>query len=445
MITVEMETDRKGMKMKENADLKDEEEIQKIEDSEYKKFYWSGLLTGLLFALLIVSIGYLAGRIIALRQATKAEIQVDTDYAEADTEDVTSEAVIKKIDALTDAINLYYLGDVDTETIVNGIYDGILGSLGDPYSVYYTNEELIEILNQTEGIYYGIGAIIRQDPEKQICYISSVLPETPAEEAHLLSGDYILAINGIDCTGMTVTEVAATLRGESGTEVTITMARKGLDDFDVVLTRASVKTPTVFPEMLENQIGYIQITQFDTVTYGQFLEAYVDLQNQGMAGLIIDLRGNPGGNVSTVCDIARQILPEGLIVYTEDKAGERTEYSCDGRNEIQIPLVLLIDSTSASASEILAGAVQDYGIGTLVGTTTYGKGIVQRIISVSDGTAVKLTIANYYTPNGNYIHHIGIDPDIYVEFDSDKYVNEEIDTQLEAGIAELYKRLGITE
>lgn len=161
-----------------------------------------------------------------------------------------------------------------------------------------------------------------------------------------------------------------------------------------------------------------------------------------MKGLILDLRGNPGGNLNTVCDIAREILPKGLIVYTEDKDGKRSEYTCDGTKEMKEPLVVLVDSGSASASEILAGAVKDYGIGTLVGTTTFGKGIVQRIISLSDGSAVKLTVSNYYTPNGNNIHKIGIEPDIEEKFDSEAYYNDGVDNQLNKAIEIMNEKLG---
>jgi len=188
--------------------------------------------------------------------------------------------------------------------------------------------------------------------------------------------------------------------------------------------------------MHENGIAYIQITEFDLVTTKQFEDAYKQAKEEGMRGLIIDLRSNPGGNLSTVCDIARMILPKGLIVYTEDKYGERDEYSCDGKNQIQVPLVVLTNGYSASASEILAGAVKDYGIGKIMGTTTYGKGIVQKVINLSDNTAIKLTVSTYFTPNGNNIHKIGVEPDITVEFDADQY-QKGIDNQVEAAKEEL--------
>ena len=199
----------------------------------------------------------------------------------------------------------------------------------------------------------------------------------------------------------------------------------------VEIERRKVESPTVNYEVYDNGMGYIQITEFDEITLDQFTEALAVCKGSDVKGLILDLRSNPGGNLNTVVDIARELLPEGLIVYTEDRYGKRTEYSCDGTKELKIPLVVLINGNSASASEILAGAIKDYGIGTLVGTTSYGKGIVQRIISLQDGSAVKLTVSSYFTPKGNNIHGIGIEPDIVCEFDSESYYEKEIDNQLE--------------
>ena len=204
---------------------------------------------------------------------------------------------------------------------------------------------------------------------------------------------------------------------------------------DVV--RKQIESPTVNYEMLNDQIGYIQITEFDDVTVDQFAEALAVIKGSDAKGLVLDLRSNPGGSLSAVVDIARQILPRGLIVYTEDRAGEKVEYSCKGENELQIPLVVLVNGNSASAAEILAGAVKDYGTGTLIGTTTFGKGIVQRILPLTDGTALKLTVSAYYTPKGNNIHNIGIEPDIECEFDADAYYDEGIDNQLNRAVEEV--------
>ena len=230
--------------------------------------------------------------------------------------------------------------------------------------------------------------------------------------------------------GKTLNEVVSYIRGEEGTFVTLTVEGTS-GKRDVTLERRKIDTPTVEYSEKDNGIWYIKISEFDAITTSQFQEAIDAAREANMKGLIIDLRGNPGGNLDVVVDICREILPQGLIVYTEDKYGNRNEFSCDGKNEIDVPLVVLIDGGSASASEIMAGAIKDYGIGTLIGTTTYGKGIVQSILPLGDGSAIKITTSKYYTPNGNNIHKIGIDPDEEVTFDSEKYLEDETDNQLD--------------
>lgn len=346
-------------------------------------------------------------------------------------ESVTDTAVIEKLGILEETIQEYFWKDVDAETLQDGVYRGILDALDDPYSVYYTKEELIALQEQTQGIYYGIGAYISQDTETGYVQISKIIKNTPAEESDLMQGDYIYEINGESMYGKDSSYVVSKIKGEEGTYVTITVLRTGeAQPMDIEVERRQIESPTVEYEMYENGVAYIQITEFDLVTSGQFETALNQAKEAGMKGLIIDLRSNPGGNLSTVCEIARMLLPKGLIVYTEDKYGEREEYTCNGENEINVPLVVLTNGYSASASEILAGAIKDYGIGKLVGTTTFGKGIVQKVINLSDGSAIKITVSTYYTPNGNNIHQIGIAPDVEVEFDAEQYKNG-VDNQLE--------------
>ena len=349
----------------------------------------------------------------------------------AETESVANEKTTEKLGVLENTIKQYFWQDVDESTLEEGVYKGLLESLDDPYSVYYTHDELVQLQQQTEGIYYGIGAYISQDNEMGYVRVSKIIKNTPAEASGLQQDDYIYKVDGEDMQGKDSSYVVSKIKGEAGTKVTITVVREGATDpIDIEVERQKIESPTVEYQMLDNAMAYIQITEFDLVTTEQFEQAYKQAQTDGMQGLILDLRSNPGGNLSTVCDIARMILPKGLIVYTEDKYGKREEYTCDGANQIKVPLVVLTNGYSASASEILAGAVKDYGIGTLVGTTTYGKGIVQKVINLSDGSAVKLTVSNYFTPNGNNIHKIGIDPDVEVEFDAEQYKNG-VDNQLE--------------
>ena len=272
--------------------------------------------------------------------------------------------------------------------------------------------------------------------------ISSVIPNTPAEEVGLRAGDIIYKVEDTSTQGMETTEVVKLIKGEEGTTVHLTIVRENESDFlEMDVERRKIETPTVNYEMKDNGIAYIQITEFDEVTTDQFSEALAVCKGSDMKGLVLDLRGNPGGSLSVVCDIARKLLPKGLIVYTEDKYGQKEEYSSDGTNQIEVPMVVLVNGYSASASEILAGAIKDYGVGTLMGTTTFGKGIVQRIISLSDGSALKLTVSKYYTPNGQNIHGVGIEPDEVVEFDSDAYYNDDIDNQLDAAMEYLKKEI----
>jgi carboxyl-terminal processing protease len=405
-------------------------------EKENKRNYLWGLVTGVAVTLMIV---ILVGSCVNIYlRVVKASRTADTSGAVS----ITDSSVNKKLGVLEDTIEEYFWQDVDEDTLEDGMYRGLLDSLDDPYSVYYTNEELIALQEQTEGIYYGIGAYISQDTESGYVRISGIIKNTPAEESGLLPDDYIYMVDGEDMYGQDNSYVVSKIKGEENTYVTITVIRDGeTDPIDISVERRKIESPTVEYEMYDNGMAYIQITEFDLVTTSQFEEAYEQAKADGMKGLIIDLRSNPGGNLSTVCEIARDILPKGLIVYTEDKYGQREEYTCDGKNEIQVPLVVLTNGYSASASEILAGAVKDYGIGKLVGTTTYGKGIVQKVINFTDGTAVKLTVSSYFTPAGNNIHKIGIEPDVEVEFDADLY-KEGTDNQLEKAkevLAEMMK------
>ena len=396
-------------------------------EKDDNRSFWRGLAVGLASscAILLVVFGS-----VKIYQTYRVYGRLASGSS-AETESVANEKTTEKLGVLENTIKQYFWQDVDESTLEEGVYKGLLESLDDPYSVYYTHDELVQLQQQTEGIYYGIGAYISQDNEMGYVRVSKIIKNTPAEASGLQQDDYIYKVDGEDMQGKDSSYVVSKIKGEAGTKVTITVVREGATDpIDIEVERQKIESPTVEYQMLDNDMAYIQITEFDLVTTDQFEQAYKQAQADGMKGLILDLRSNPGGNLSTVCDIARMILPKGLIVYTEDKYGKREEYTCDGASQIKVPLVVLANGYSASASEILAGAVKDYGIGTLVGTTTYGKGIVQKVINLSDGSAVKLTVSNYFTPNGNNIHKIGIDPDVEVEFDAEQYKNG-VDNQLE--------------
>ena len=357
-------------------------------------------------------------------------------------ESVVSEDTEKKLSAIEDVIEEYYYqdADIDVDAMTEGMYAGMVNSLGDPYSVYYTEEEWQELMQETEGVYYGIGAYLMIDPNTGLGKISGVIENTPAQEAGLRADDLLYQVDGVSTMGMELSEIVSMVKGEEGTTVHLTIYREGETDYlEIDVERRKIESPTVNYEMLEDDIGYIQISEFDEVTTDQFTEALAVVKGSGAKGLILDLRGNPGGSLNVVVDIARAILPKGLIVYTEDKYGQRDEYTCDGRSELDLPLVVLVNGNSASASEILAGAIKDYRKGVLVGTTTFGKGIVQRVLPLTDGTPLKLTISAYYTPNGNNIHGVGIEPDVICEFDSEAYYEDGVDNQLEKAVEEVKK------
>ena len=410
----------------------------------HKKSFWGGVITGVLAVALVLSGVFLGQSAWNLYQSSRAQETAAHNGEEGvSSNSVANPQTMNKLQVLEDTINKYYLENVDEQTLEKGVYDGLVEALGDPYSTYYSSEELKELQDKTEGIYYGIGAYVGIDADTSLPRLTGIIEGTPAQESGLRAGDLLYKVDGEEVQGLELTQVVSKIKGEEGTSVHLNIIREGATDYlEVDVVRRKVESPTVNQKMLDGDIGYIQITEFDTVTLDQFTEALAVCRGSGMKGLILDLRGNPGGNLNTVCDIAREILPEGLIVYTEDKDGKRSEYTCDGTREMKEPLVVLVDSGSASASEILAGAVKDYGIGTLVGTTTFGKGIVQRIISLSDGSAVKLTVSNYYTPKGNNIHKIGIEPDVEEKFDAEAYYNDKVDNQLNKAIEIMNEKLG---
>ena len=402
------------------------------------KFFWGGLFTGLIMSLLVVSSVYVVNRIQYAHKSgqtvglhTREESQENTDGASV-TGEAVSEDTVAKMKVIENVIDTYfYKEDVDKDVMVDGIFKGMVESLGDPYSEYYSKEELESLYQDSLGVYYGVGAYVSLDTTTGLAKVSGIIADSPAEEADLRAEDIIYKVDDVDVTGMTLQETVSLIKGDENTTVKLTLIRDG-KEIEKEVTRRKVESPTVKFEMLDDGMAYIQITEFDTVTVDQFTEAMAMARGNDMKGLILDLRSNPGGNLSSVVSIAKQMLPKGLIVYTEDRDGNREEYSCDGSKELDVPMVVLVNGNSASASEILAGAIKDYGIGTLVGTTTFGKGIVQRPIELSDGSAVKLTISSYYTPNGINIHGIGIEPDVECEFDSERYYSDEAyDNQLE--------------
>lgn len=346
---------------------------------------------------------------------------------------VINTTTMQEIEVIQSYVEDRYLYDVDSDAIQDGILAGYLDALDDPYTAYYNEQETADLLESTTGEYSGIGATMLQDTSTGIITILNVFMDSPAEKSGVEDGDILYKVNGIEVTGEDVSVVVLDIKGEAGTTVEITVLRgEDYEEFTYVITRENIEYQSVSYEMMEEQVGYILIEEFDDLTLGQFEEAFQELEEQGMESLIVDLRSNPGGNLSTVCDILDLLLPEGLIVYTEDKDGNRDEYYSSGDDEFALPMVVLVNEYSASASEIFASAIQDYGIGEIVGMTTYGKGVVQQLISLGDGTMIKLTTSEYYSPLGNQIHGVGVIPDVEVEYDyTDLETDEQLDMALE--------------
>lgn len=347
---------------------------------------------------------------------------------------VSEEDVQDKLDKINAVISKYYLyeDEIDTEDLVEGIYAGYTASLGDPYTAYYDEESTREFMKSISGEFGGIGATVSKKADEDEILISEVYEESPAEQAGLKEGDVLLQADGHAVSGQDLDTVVSWISGEPGTDVELRVSRAG-EEMDVTVTRDVIETKTVEYEMKENGIGYIRVEEFDKVTYDQFKAALDNLEGQGMASLIIDLRGNPGGQLTTVTDMLKLFLPEGVIVSTKDKYGNTDEITCDGDHEFKKPLAVLVDGRSASASEIFSAAIQDYGVGTIVGTQTYGKGVVQQTIDLGDGTCMKVTISEYYTPSGRSINGTGVTPDVEVEYEYDEE-DPERDNQLEKAI-----------
>lgn len=395
------------------------------ENQKKRSGFGSGMFVGFLLGILLLGIGVTFG-VHAYTTSTNQYLVISPSGVKKTAEsNILTNKTVKKIDELMSYIDLYYNDDYDEDDIRNAIYAGTLEGLGDPYSVYYTADEYKDMQINTSGKYYGIGAALGQDAKTKEVTISKVYEGTPAEEAGLRDGDQIVKVNDTVSTSEELSDLVQKIRGEEGTTVHLKIYRASTKKtFEVDVERKNVELPSITSKMLDGGIGYIQISEFQSKTDEQFKSALADLKKQGMKSLIVDVRSNPGGLITAASNILDQILPEGTVVYTEDKYGKREDYTSDS-NCIDCPIAVLVNENSASASEIFAGAIKDYNYGTLIGTKTFGKGIVQTVFPLEDGDAVKITTAKYYTPKGNYIHGAGIEPDINLTY---KYSGPEDET-----------------
>ncbi|MCR4896532.1 MAG: S41 family peptidase [Lachnospiraceae bacterium] len=419
----------------------------------HQKEFWIGLAIGLVVTLL------LSGTLMAVMLATgifKARSLSETvsdaittgqenyltgGMGSADT-GLLDDATEEKLNYIYNLFEANSIYDIEEEDLRRGMIDGMLAGTGDKYALYYSEEELNDTFESLSGTFYGIGALLFLNDDGYAT-ISSVYADSPAERAGLLSEDIITKVDDEDVLGLTLDKIVSKIRGPEGTEVKLTVYRGMINDYlDLTCTRGMIKEVTVEHEMEEDRIGYIRITTFEDVTVEQFADALEELKDQGMKGLVIDLRSNTGGLLSAVVSIADEMLPDGLVVYTEDANGKRADFKSYGSDLITVPVVVLTNGLTASASEILTGALQDHGVAVSMGTKTYGKGVVQSFVELKDGSGLKLTTDQYFTPHGRAIDGEGIAPDIEVEFDADSYyADDSYDNQKAEAIKYLKEKI----
>lgn len=402
------------------------------------RFYRKGLLTGIIatfsaMMLIVLSVADVCLKKGYLHIGINGDVYIQSD-AVTDESGIGSE-VEAKLNAIDSVLDSFYFEEVDDEKAKDSIYKAYLSSYGDKYTVYYTADEYKKLTETTNGTFSGIGAVCQISSEGGILLVD-VYESGAGYKAGLRSGDRIIQVDGTDVTDMDLSSAVALVKGEKGTQVGLKIVRDGATS-DYTVVRDEIEVQTVNYAITEDNIGYISVSQFENVTAKQFKAAIEDLKSEGAKGIIIDIRNNPGGLLTTVISMLKDILPNGLIVYTEDKDGNRKEYSDNDNEELDMPLAVLVNGNSASASEIFAGAIQDYGKGVIVGTQTFGKGIVQTVKPLTDGSAIKFTIAKYFTPKGQDIHGKGVTPDVVVEYDKDADEDIQISAALESVRAQI--------
>ena len=379
-----------------------DQNIPEVDKTEKKKKR-RGLALGpaIIFGVVLFAAGTLFGTLFLGRAAGKA-IGLNTS------------GISQKLSVIQTLIDKYYLDDYKKEDTEKGIYSGFVSGLKDPYSVYYSADEYSQMMEEDSGEYKGIGVTVTKNVDNNYTEIMAVNKGDPAYNAGIKVGDYIVEVNGKDTATMTLSEVVTEIK-TSDDPVLLKMYREG-KAFEVSVEKSTISIDSVSYEMKEGKIGYVSISQFIENTDEQFDKAVSDLESQGMKGLIIDLRDNGGGLLDSCVNMVSRIIPEGdLIVYTQYKDGERQDYNSISEAVLKVPMVILTNKNTASASEIMTGCLKDYGLATVVGDTSYGKGIVQSVIPLGDGSAVKLTVSAYYTPKGVSIHKKGIEPDVKME------------------------------
>ena len=337
--------------------------------------------------------------------------------------------VTDKEEEIYNTIDEYYLNGIDNDKMKDGIYKGMVDSLGDPYTVYYNSEEYKQFTSSSSGTYSGIGVAVSQNVTTGAITIVKTFKKGSGEKEGMKPGDVIYKVEGKRIEGLELSKVVSMIKGKEGTFVKVTVLRDG-KEIEFNLERKKLEVDTVNYRMEDRsgkKIGYISVSEFDEVTASQFKSAISELSKEGMEGLVIDLRDNPGGLLDVTCEMLDRMIKKGLLVYTVDKYGKRVDEDATDSDSFDKPVAILVNGNSASASEVFSGAMKDYKAATLVGTKTFGKGIVQSIVPFGDGTAMKVTVSKYYTPNGVNIHGTGIEPDVVVELSKDATKNGKYD------------------
>lgn len=356
---------------------------------------------------------------------------------------ILNSSLQRKMTEIQSYVNQFFLDDIDQEKMQDAVCKGLVNGLGDTYAAYYNEEEYQDMKEKTSGNYCGIGAVVSQSATDGAISIVQTIKGGPAEKAGMKSGDMIVEVDGISTQGMDLTALISKTKGDAGTKVKVTVLRDGHQK-KYTITRKEIHSQTVEYRMLDDKIGYIAVSSFEEVTKQQFRDALKKLEKEGEKSLIIDLRNNGGGLLSTAVDMLDRLLPKGTLVYTKDKNGEKEVYSATDEESFDKPVAILVNENSASASEVFSGAMQDYKKAVLVGNTTFGKGIVQTVFDLPDGTALKLTTSKYYTPKGRNIHGTGLEPDIPVTLDETTYNQKKsgltIDNQMERAVEYLLNK-----
>ncbi len=410
--------------------------------------YLMGIIVGFLMAsaiLLFVAFFLVKKGMLALGQDVKVpELPKLKEEVQAEPEEqFLDEETMERLNVLARTFEDRSIYDLSDEDMKRGMIDGLVKGTGDRYAKYYTEAEYQDLVQSYNGVFYGIGALVFTN-DSGWTEITSIIEDAPASKADLQPGDIIYEVDGVSTEGMELSEVVSLIHGDEGTEVVLTIVRAGAGDYlTVPVIRGEVKDITVSGEMKTDTIGYLRIQTFEDVTPAQFSAKMKELQGAGMQGLVLDLRSNTGGLLDAVVNICGQILPAGPIVSTKDADGQGDVFRSNGYGELHIPIVVLTDGATASASEILTGALKDYDMAVIIGTKTYGKGVVQGFLPLTDGSVLKMTTEQYFTAGGHAIDGVGIEPDIELELDVKAYLDEDhpYDNQLEAAIDYLEEEL----